>query len=303
MRVAITGASGLVGTALTAHLEALGHEVQPVRRATSDDRLADWNPSVGWVRPGALDGLDAIVHLAGEPIAGRNLRTARWTPARRERLRTSRVDATRLLVDHLAALPHPPRTFVAASAIGYYGNRGAEILTEDSPRGGGFLAGLVRDWEQQSLSASQAGMRTVVYRFGHILSGDGGILSRMLPTFRLGLGARFGDGRQYFSWIAIEDLVRAIELALTGSQEGVFNATAPNPVTNAEFAKSLGRTLHRPALLAVPPFALRALVGPGADELLLWGQRVHPTRLLAAGFEFRHRTVEGALQAALVPKR
>ena len=310
MRIAITGATGLVGTALATHLDGASagapYEVYRVRRGTSDDRLADWNPAVGWVRPGALDGMDAVVHLAGEPIAGRSIAGARWTPAIRERLRTSRVDATRLLVDHLAALPHPPRTFVAASAIGYYGNRGDAPLTEASPSGDGFLAALVRDWEAESLRAAlprdgEAGMRMVVLRFGHVLSGHGGVLARLLPTARLGLGARFGDGRQYFSWVAIDDLTRAIEFAVTAEIEGVLNVTAPEPVTNAAFTHALARVLHRPAILAIPPFALRALLGPAADELLLWGQRVLPERLLAAGFAFRHAEVEGALRAVRRP--
>ena len=311
MRIAITGATGLVGIALAAHLEGASagapSEVYRVRRGTSDDRLADWNPAVGWVRPGALDGMDAVVHLAGEPIAGRSIAGARWTPAMRERLRTSRVDATRLLVDHLAALPHPPRTFVATSAIGYYGNRRDAPLTEASPSGEGFLAALVRDWEAESRRAAlprngDAGMRTVILRFGHVLSGQGGVLGRLLPTARLGLGARFGDGRQYFSWVAIDDLTRAIEFALTTEVEGVLNVTAPNPVTNAEFTHALGRALHRPAVLAIPPFALRALLGPAAGELLLWGQRVMPARLLAAGFTFEHGEIEDALRAVFTRK-
>lgn len=307
MRIAITGATGLVGSAVAEYLEGAGHEVYRVRRCSSDDRLADWNPALGWIRPGALDSLDAVVHLAGEPIAGRSIAGARWTPAMRERLRTSRVDATRLLIDHLAALPHPPRTFVAASAIGYYGNRGDASLTEDSPSGDGFLAALVRDWEAESLRAApprdgDAGMRTIVLRFGHVLSGQGGVLARLLPTARLGLGARFGDGRQYFSWVAIDDLTRAIEFALTTEVEGVLNATAPNPVTNAELTKALGRALHRPAVFAIPPFALRAFLGPAADELLLWGQRVLPARLLAAGFEFEHTNVDEALQSLLATR-
>lgn len=302
MRIAITGASGLVGSALAEYLEGQGHEVYRVRRGSSDDRLADWNPALGWIRPGAFDGLDAVVHLAGEPIAGTSILNARWTPATRERLRTSRVDATRLLIDHLAALPHPPRAFVAASAIGFYGNRGDERLTEDSPVGGGFLADLVRDWEQASMSAERAGMRTVVLRFGHVLTSKGGVLGRLLPTFRVGLGARFGNGRQYFSWVAVDDVVRAVEFALTTEIEGVLNVTAPQPVTNAEFAKVLGRALHRPAVFAVPPFALRALIGPGAEELLLWGQRVLPARLLAAGFAFTHPDLDGALQSLLAAR-
>ncbi|RJQ09125.1 MAG: TIGR01777 family protein [Dehalococcoidia bacterium] len=297
--MAITGATGLVGSALAGYLEGQGHEVYRARRGTSDDRLADWNPAVGWIRSGALDGMDAVVHLAGAPIGGDSLRNIRWTRARRELLRASRVDATRLLVDHLAALPHPPRTFVAASAIGYYGDRGDEALTELSPPGAGFLSTLARDWERESLRASEAGIRTAVLRTGHVLARDGGLLARLLPTARLGLGARFGDGRQYLSWIAIDDLVRAVEFALTTEIEGILNATAPNPVTNAAFTRALGRALHRPAVLAVPPFALRAFLGPAADELLLWGQRVLPARLLAAGFEYEHADVDSALRVVL----
>jgi len=293
MRVAVTGASGLVGSAVARHLEGAGHEVVRVRRGRSDDR-ADWNPAVGWFRAGALDGVDAVVHVAGLSVAG-----GRWTPAFRERLRASRVDATRLLVDHLAALPHPPRVFVAASAIGYYGDRGGEALTEGSPRGGGFLAGLVRDWEQASLGGEQAGMRTVVFRFGHVLSAQGGVLGPMLPLFRLGLGGRFGSGRQSFSWVAIDDLVRAVDFALAEEVRGVFNLTAPEPVTNAEFTRALGRALRRPAWLPVPGFVLRLVLGPGADELLLWGQRVLPERLLVAGFEFRYPRLGAALDAVL----
>ena len=301
MRIAITGATGLVGSALASYLESQGHEVHRVRRGTSDDRLADWNPAVGWVRPGALDGMDAVVHLAGAPIGGEDLCTIRWTRARRELLHVSRVDATRLLIDPLAALPHPPRTFVAASAIGYYGDRGDEPLTEASPSGTGFLATLARDWERESVRADGFEMRDVVLRSGHVLSGSGGLLGHLLPAFRLGLGARFGSGRQYLSWIAIDDLVRAIEFALTSDMRGIFTATAtataPEPVTNAAFTKALGRALHRPAALAVPPFALRAVIGPSADELLLWGQRVLPEWLLAAGFKFEHPEIEGALRA------
>ena len=307
MRIAITGATGLVGTALAEYLEGAGHEIHRIRRGTSDDRLADWNPAVGWIRPGALDGLDAIVHLAGEPIAGRpgllgTLRIGRWSPARRERVRTSRVNTTRLLVDHLAALPHPPRVFVAASAIGYFGNRGDDVLTEDSGSGGGFLATVVRDWEQTSLSAEHQGMRTVVLRFGHVLSGQGGLLGRMLPPFRLGLGARFGSGRQYLSWIAIDDLVRVIEFALTSEVRGVFNATASAPVTNAALTKALGRALHRPVIFVLPASVLRLVLGSGVDEMLLWGQRVMPSRLMAAGFEYRYPDMDSAL-GALFPRR
>ncbi len=300
MRVAISGATGLVGTALATHLEGAGHEVLRVRRATSDDRLADWNPAVGWIRPGALDGVDAVVHLAGAPIAGTSLRDLRWTRAHLERIRTSRVDATRLLVDHLAALPHPPRIFVAASAIGIYGEGGATPLTEASPPGDGTLATLARDWERELMRASDRGMRAVVLRFGHVLSRRGGLLARLLPTARLGLGATFGDGTQYLSWIHIDDLTRVIELALTTDIEGPHNATTPNPVTQRDFTRALAHTLHRPAVLTIPAPALRFALGPAAEDLLLSGQRVLPERLQASGFTFAHPEIEGALRAILV---
>ena len=299
MRVAITGATGLVGTALATHLEGAGHEVYRVRRATSDDRLADWNPAVGWIRVGALDGVDAVVHLAGAPIAGTSLRDLRWPRAHLERIRISRVDATRLLVDHLAALPHPPKTFVAASAVGIYGDGGAAPLTEASPPGDGALATLARDWEHESGRAADHGMRTVILRFGHVLSRRGGLLARLLPTTRLGLGATFGNGTQYLSWIHIDDLTRVIELALTTPIEGPHNVTTPNPVTQRDFTRVLARTLHRPAFLRVPAPALRLALGPAAEDLLLSGQRVLPERLLAAGFEYKHAEIEGALREIL----
>lgn len=299
MRVAITGATGLVGTALAQHLEGVGIEVYRVRRATSDDRLADWNPAVGWVRPGALDGVDAVVHLAGAPIAGTSLRDLRWTRAHLERIRTSRVDATRLLIDHLAALPHPPTVFIAASAIGIYGNGGATPLTEASPPGNGTLATLARDWERESMRAGDAGMRTVVLRFGHVLSKQGGLLTRLLPTARLGLGATFGDGTQYLSWIHIDDLTRVIELSLTTTIEGPHNATTPNPVTQRDFTRALARTLHRPAVFTIPASVLRLALGPAADDLMLSGQRVLPERLLASGFTYQHPEIEGALREIL----
>ncbi|TAJ16358.1 MAG: TIGR01777 family protein [Dehalococcoidia bacterium] len=308
MRVAITGATGLIGTALATHLEAAGHTVHRVRRGTSDDRLADWNPAVGWIRPLAFDGFDTVVHLAGAPIGGDSLRNIRWTRARRELLRTSRIDATRLLVDHLRALPNPPATFIAASAIGYYGNRGDTELTEASPPGEGFLATLARDWERESTRAAvpidvHPAIRTVILRNGHVLSANGGLLARLLPTARLGLGATFGDGTQYLSWIHVDDYTRVVELALTTKVEGVLNATAPNPTTNRDFTRTLAHALHRPATpLTIPAWALRLLLGSGADELLLWGQRVLPARLLATGFAFAHPDLEGALRA-LVTKR
>ncbi len=294
MRVAIAGASGLIGTTLTARLTSAGHEVVAVRRGPSSDPTAMWNPAVGWIRDGALSGFDAVVNLAGESIG-----QGRWSTRRRQALRASRIDSTRLLIDHLGALPNPPRVYLGASAIGYYGNRADELLDEGAAPGNGFLADLVRDWEAEHTRAGAAGMRTTILRFGVVLSSDGGVLQRMLLPFRLGIGGPLGSGRQYFSWVSMEDTVGAIEFALTHEVAGVFNVTAPQPVTNREFTRALGRALRRPAFAPIPPFALRLLFGGSADELLLWGQRVVPAGLRANGYAFVHSTVESALRAAL----
>ena len=293
MRIAITGSSGLIGTAVAAHLEAEGHTV--VRFVRGDPARSEslWNPQSGWIRPGALEGVDAVVHLAGESIGD-----GRWTDKRRLELRASRIEPTRLLVTHLAALANPP-ALIAASAIGYYGNRGDEVLDEGSARGSGFLADLTADWEAEAIAARAAGVRTAILRFGVVLSGRGGALPRMLPPFRFGLGGTLGRGRQWMSWVTLADAVAAIRHVVGGSADGVFNVTAPGPVTNREFTRALAAALHRPALFAVPPFALRLLLGESADELLLASQRVMPSRLLAAGFEFEHAEIAAALPAAL----
>ncbi|MCC6267685.1 MAG: TIGR01777 family protein [Dehalococcoidia bacterium] len=287
MRVAITGASGLIGTALAARLKSEGHDVRPLKRGAA----ADWDPATGWIRPGALEGIDAVVHLAGESIG-----KGRWSPKRKQELRSSRIDSTRLLVSEISKMASPP-VFVAASAIGYYGNREDEVLDETSARGEGFLADLVRDWEAESMKAEDAGARTVLLRFGVILAKEGGALPQMMLPFKFGAGGRLGSGRQWFSWVALEDAVSILIRSLTTDMSGVYNVTAPGPVTNRELTKALSKVLKRPAIFPVPPFALRIVLGESANELLLAGQRVLPRRLLDAGYSFRQTEISTALES------
>lgn len=297
MRVLVTGSSGLIGTVLLSRLHAEGDE--PLRLVRGDRPIAPteirWNPETETIDEGALEGLDAVVHLAGE-----RLDSGRWTRRRKERIRRSRVVGTRVLAEALARRRAPPRVLVSASGAGYYGDRGAEPLDESSARGTGFLAELCEAWEKAAEPAAHAGIRVVALRQGIVLSSAGGALRRMLPAFRLGLGGPFGDGRQYLPWIALDDLLRVILFAMrTDSLRGPVNTASPHPSTNAEFAAALGRVLRRPALFPVPAFLLRALLGELAEEALLSGQRVLPSKLLAAGFTFDHPEVEGALRHAL----
>ena len=293
MRVAITGSSGLIGTALRARLEAEGHNVVPFVRGAAEKPGAMWDPGADWIRPGAFDGVDAVVHLAGASIG-----EGRWTAARRKELLNSRVAPTRLLVSQLAALPRPP-ILVSASAIGYYGNRGDEVLDEEAARGTGFLADVTAAWEAAAIAGREAEVRTSILRFGVVLSRKGGALPRMLLPFRLGAGGNLGSGRQWMSWVTLDDATRAICHVLASGTDGTFNVTAPNPVTNREFTRALARALHRPALIPIPPFALRLLLGESADELLLAGQRVVPSRLAAAGFQFGQGDIAAGIAAAL----
>lgn len=252
-----------------------------------------WDPSAGDVEPAALEGLDAVVHLAGETVAGR------WTDDKKERILRSRVDGTRTLSEALAGLERPPRVLVTASAIGYYGDRGDEQLTEESSSGDGFLAEVVREWEAASRPAEEAGIRVVRLRFGIVLSPAGGALETMLTPFRLGVAGKLGSGRQWMSWISIDDVVGAIRHALVADElAGVANTVAPNPVTNAEFTKTLGRVLGRPTLLPVPGAALRLALGEFSQEALS-STRVVPRRLLESGYEFRHPDLEQALRHVL----
>jgi uncharacterized protein (TIGR01777 family) len=296
MLIAMTGSSGLIGTALRKRLQADGHEVLRVLRGQPEQPEALWDPPAGWFRKGALEGADAVIHLAGADIAGK-----RWSERRKRLLWESRVDATRLLVDHIGRLARRPQVLISASAVGYYGDRGEEMLTEATAAGEGFLSELCQGWERESRRAQELGVRTVQLRTaGSVLARNGGALPRMAPPFRLGLGARLGSGRQWFTWVSLDDEVGAIRhLMHADSVEGAVNVMAPEPVTNAEFTRALGRALHRPAPFRVPAFALRLLLGELADEALLASQRAVPARLTESGYEFAHADLQGALEAAL----
>lgn len=296
MRFAVTGSSGLVGQALVPFLTTGGHEVlRLVRRPTRDPGEVHWDPSSGALDHGAIDGVDAVVHLAGANIAA-----GRWSPARKAALRESRIGPTRLLAQTLAGLPRPPRVLVSASAIGIYGHRGDAWLDESSPPAADFLGALASDWEQAATSAADAGIRVVSLRTGIVLTPSGGALGRMLPAFRAGLGGRLGSGRQWTSWIALDDLICAIHfLATTPGLAGPFNAVAPSPVTNDTLTRTLAAVLGRPAVLPVPAAALRLLFGEMADAALLSSTRVKPARLTEAGYAFRFPDLEGALRHLL----
>jgi hypothetical protein len=295
VKILISGASGFVGSALSSALRADGNALTPLVRRTPRAGEAGWDPAAGRIDDPALEGHGIAVHLAGENIA-----RGRWTAAHKARIRASRVDGTRLLCEALARLSRPPRQLVCASAIGYYGDRGDEILTEDSAPGDDFLAGVVRDWEAAAQPARDAGIAVVHLRIGVVLGRDGGALGRMLTPFRLGLGGRLGSGAQYMSWITRSDLVNIVRwIASDPERDGVWNATAPAPITNREFTRALGKVLRRPTPLPVPAFALRLLLGEMADALLLSSTRVVPSRLQAAGFRFEHEGIEPALRSAL----
>lgn len=294
-RVAITGTSGLIGSHLAALLRARGHAPVPVvRRAARPGEIA-WDPARGEIDPAPFAETDAVVHLAGESIAA-----GRWTPARLEAIRRSRVEGTRLLAQALARCAAPPRALISASAVGIYGDRGDEILTEASPPGSGFLAELARAWEEATAPAQGAGIRVVHLRIGMVLSAAGGALPRLLPVFRLGLGGRLGHGRQFMSWIALDDLLEVISHALADERlSGPVNAVSPQPVTNREFTEALGRVLRRPTVLPAPAPLLRLVFGEVADALLLASTRVVPARLTALGFRFQCADLTDALRWVL----
>lgn len=299
MRVAITGSTGLVGSEVVTVLSGAGHEVvRLVRRVPSTEEKAvlRWDPGTGDVDAAGLEGFDAVLHLAGE-----NVGSGRWTAARKAAIRDSRVNGTRLLCDALAGLARPPKTLVCASAVGYYGDRGEEPLTEESPPGTGFLPEVCREWEAASGPAARKGIRVVLLRIGMVLSPNGGALSRMLPLFRAGLGGVIGGGRQYVSWVSLDDLAGIVLHALAREDlRGPVNAVAPRPVTNREFTGELGKALSRPTPLPVPAFALRLAVGREmADDLLLASARVLPRRLEETGYPFRHSAIREALRDLL----
>ncbi len=295
VKVLISGASGLVGGALSRSLAAGGHRVcRLVRRRPVDSDSAFWDPAAGELDAGALDGADAVVHLAGENVAG-----GRWTTARKRRILDSRVAGTGLIA-RAVAVADPPPVLLSASAIGFYGDRGEEPVDESSAAGDGFLAGVCRRWEEASAPAAEAGARVVSLRIGLVLSASGGALKKMLTPFRLGLGGVVGDGRQVMSWIHLDDLVGAVEHALvTPDLSGPVNAVAPSPVTNRELTRTLGRVLARPVLVPMPAPVVRLVFGEMGTELLLASTRVVPTCLAESGYAFRFPDLESALRHEL----
>ena len=297
MHVGITGASGLIGTALTEHLRAGGHDTTPLVRRTPSAREIGWDPSAGVLDAADLASLDAVVHLAGAGIGDH-----RWTDEYKKTLLQSRTDSTTLISTTMAELGDAgPKVLLSGSAIGFYGERGEEIVDETSPTGQGFLAEICQAWEANTSPAEAAGVRVAHLRTGIVLTPDGGALRKMLPLFKLGAGGRFGSGDQWMSWISITDEVRAIEHLLTADVEGPVNLTAPNPVRNREFADTLGDVLNRPTFLPVPRFGPKLLLGGElADALLFDGQRVAPGVLTAdADFSFAHPDLASALRAVL----
>ena len=295
MNILVTGSTGFIGGALVSRLAEGGHRVMRLRREpTGGDVGPTWNPETGQVHLNDALPLDALVHLAGESIA------QRWTPAVKARIRSSRVEATRLLSEALARLPQPPRVMVCASATGFYGDRAGEVLDEQSQPGFGFLAETCRAWEAAADPARLSGVRVVTLRLGIVLARHGGALAKMLPVFRLGLGGRLGSGGQYWSWIALDDLMRVVELALLDDRmNGPVNAVAPQSPTNKEFTASLSRALHRPAFLPVPALFAHALFGEMGREALLASARVRPARLGEAGFTFLFPELDAALRHLL----
>ena len=295
LTVAMTGASGLIGRTLTAYLEAAGHRVRQVVRGTPQGDQIGWRPDSGAIDQAAFEGLDAVIHLAGENVAAR-----RWTTRQMTKIRESRTAGTRLLAETLAGLERPPRILVSASAIGYYGDRGSEEINEDTGPGEGFLADVAEEWERSTDPAADGGIRTVLTRFGVVLSPSGGALAKMLPPFRAGLGGRLGSGRQWMSWISLDDVLGGLESVLFDENlSGPVNLVGPAPVTNADFTRALAGVLCRPALLPVPSVVLRATLGLMADDLLLASTRVVPQRLRESGYVFRHPSLEAALRHLL----
>lgn len=298
MKILISGASGLVGTHLIPTLKAKGHEIfRLVRKPPQAADEIRWNSEKGFAdgERAKLENFDAVVHLAGDNVASEN-----WSEEKKRKIRDSRVGGTRVLVDALKRTENPPKIFVSASAIGFYGNREDEIVTEDSAKGVGFFPEVCSAWETESIKAEQFGARVVMPRIGIVLTKDGGALEKMLTPFKFGVGGRIGSGRQWMSWIALEDLIRIIHFALENERlRGAVNAVAPNPVTNEEFTKTFGKVLNRPTILPVPEFAIKLMFGEMGETLLLQGTRVLPKRLPEHGFEFKFTNLEAAMKAVL----
>ncbi len=289
-RILVSGASGPIGAALLPSLKAGGFEVMRLVRAaaTAKDQI-EWDPSRP-LSPDMASGFDAVIHLAGESIVGR------WTDAKKRRILDSRTQGTDHLAEAVANAPQPPRVFISASAVGYYGDRGEQVLREDSSSGEGFTAEICRQWEAAAKPAAAAGIRAVQVRIGIVMSADGGALQKMLLPFRLGMGGRLGHGRQWWSWVSVHDVSGAIQHVLNNeSLQGPVNVVAPNPVTNAEFTKILAAVLNRPALAPMPAFAVRLVFGEMGDELFLASQRVEPSKLMASGYRFQHPDLRQAL--------
>jgi uncharacterized protein len=292
-RILVSGVSGPIGKALLPKLRKRGRIVRLVRGTVTGNDQISWNPAQA-LPPQQVEGFDIVIHLAGETIVGR------WNAAKKARIRDTRVQGTKTLVESLTKTAHPPRVFICASAIGYYGDRGDELLREESAPGSDFLAQVCREWETATQPATNAGIRTVNTRFGVILSRDGGALPKMLPPFRMGVGGRIGTGRQWMSWIHIADVVGAIEHALDNpSVSGAVNVVGPNPAMNAEFTRTLARALHRPAIFPMPSFAARLAFGEMGDALLLASQRVEAAKLTANGYRFQFEDLSAALAALL----
>jgi uncharacterized protein (TIGR01777 family) len=295
MKIVISGASGLIGTQLVAKLSQSGHEVIRLVRRSPKAGEIQWNPKSGTLDASALEGVDAVIHLSGAGIGDK-----RWSDGYRKEILDSRTDTTALLAKTIASLSHKPSVFLSGSAIGIYGARNDEQLTEVSTHGTGFLAEVCEQWEAAAKPAVDAGVRTVYLRTGIVLSPKGGALKKLLPLFKLGVGGKFGNGKQWQSWISIDDEIGAIEYLLAANVSGAVNLTAPNPVTNAEFTKVLASVLKRPAIVPVPTFAPKILLGGElADALLFTGQRVIPAALNASGYVFKHTTLESALRSLL----
>ncbi|MBW7865302.1 MAG: TIGR01777 family protein [Candidatus Hydrogenedens sp.] len=300
MLIAVTGATGLIGSTLLPRLTEAGHKVRRLARTASPDgadadQLSYWNPAKGVLDKDALKGVDAVIHLAGESVAAR-----RWTAPVKARIHDSRTHGTALLAQRMADMDRPPKVFVSASAVGYYGSRGGTPLTEQNGAGEGFLARVCRDWEAAATPAAEAGVRVVHPRIGMVLDPEGGALAKMLPPFRMGLGGVIGDGRAWMSWISLPDLVEVLlALAVQDRFTGPVNATAPEPVTNQDFTKTLAAVLRRPAFLPVPAPAVRLLFGEMGGALLLSSLRVLPEKLGNAGHRFGHATLEPALRDLL----
>jgi hypothetical protein len=294
LRILISGASGPVGAALVPFLKTQGHTVTRLVRtsARGQDQIL-WNPARP-LSPDSVSGFDAVIHLAGESIVGR------WTGGKKQRILDSRTQGTSHLAEAAAKAAQRPRVFISASAVGYYGDRGDEILRENSPSGGGFAAEICRQWEAATQLAANAGIRTALMRLGVVMSADGGALPKMLPPFRLGLGGRLGSGRQWWSWVAVQDVVGAMDHVLNHDElQGPVNTVAPNPVSNAEFTTTLASVLKRPAIFPMPAFAVRLIFGQMGTELFLASQRVEPAKLAASGYQFQHPDLKNALQENL----